>query len=61
VADHDRMTLVPVSQREGFARVAAGAIAQNVYLCCAVAGLGSVRRAWIDRIARPSIARSACR
>ncbi len=49
VADHDRMTLVPVSQREGFAWVAAGAIAQNVYLYCAAAGLGSVLRAWIDR------------
>lgn len=49
VADHARMGLVPVSQREGFAYVAAGAIAQNVYLYCAAAGLGSVLRAWIDR------------
>jgi nitroreductase len=29
--------------------VAAGAIAQNIYLYCASAGLASVIRAWIDR------------
>jgi nitroreductase len=55
VADHGRMKMVPVSQREAFSNVAAGAIAQNVYLFAASAGLASVLRAWIDRDA---IARS---
>lgn len=49
VADHGRMGLVPVAQRESYASVAAGAIAQNVYLYCASAGLATVIRAWIDR------------
>lgn len=49
VADHARMALVPVSQREAFAHVAVGAVAQNVYLYCAAAGLATVLRAWIDR------------
>lgn len=51
VADHARMKLVPVGQRERFASVAAGAIAQNVYLFAASAGLSTVLRAWIDRAA----------
>ena len=51
VADHARMGLVPVAQRESYASVAAGAIAQNVYLYCASAGLATVIRAWIDRSA----------
>ena len=55
VADHGRMKRVPASQRASFASVAAGAIAQNVYLFAASAGLGTVLRAWIDREA---IARS---
>lgn len=49
VADHRRMKAVPVAQRQSFASVAAGAIAQNVYLFAASTGLGSVLRAWIDR------------
>ena len=49
VADHARMALVPVAQRESFASVAAGAISQNVYLFAASAGLATVIRAWIDR------------
>lgn len=49
VADHRRMTLVPVARRESFASAAAGAIAQNVYLFCAGNGLATVIRAWIDR------------
>ncbi|MCZ7560878.1 MAG: SagB/ThcOx family dehydrogenase [Burkholderiaceae bacterium] len=49
VADHRRMTMVPVGQRESFASVAAGAIAQNVYLFAAGNGLSTVIRAWIDR------------
>jgi SagB-type dehydrogenase family enzyme len=49
VADHARMKLVPAAQRESYASVAAGAMAQNVYLYCASAGLATVIRAWIDR------------
>jgi SagB-type dehydrogenase family enzyme len=49
VADHARMRLVPATQRSSFAAVAAGAAAQNVYLCCAAHGLATVLRAWIDR------------
>jgi nitroreductase len=49
VADHARMRLVPVAQRESCATVAAGAIAQNVYLFAAGNGLATVIRAWIDR------------
>lgn len=49
VADHSRLGRVPAAQRSVFAAVAAGAIAQNVYLYCASAGLSTVLRAWIDR------------
>ncbi|UTD29788.1 SagB/ThcOx family dehydrogenase [Bradyrhizobium sp. WD16] len=49
VADHSRMRLVPVQNRDSFAAVAAGAIAQNVYLFAAANGLATVIRAWIDR------------
>lgn len=49
VADYSRMKLVPAAQRESYASVAAGAMAQNTYLYCASAGLASVIRAWIDR------------
>ena len=49
VTDHARMKLVPAAQRESYASVAAGAMAQNVYLFCASAGLATVIRAWIDR------------
>jgi len=51
VADHSRMKMVPVAQRESYASAAAGAIAQNVYLFAASAGLATVIRAWIDRAA----------
>ena len=51
VADHARMRLVPAGQRESYASAAAGAIAQNVYLYAASAGLATVIRAWIDRAA----------
>jgi hypothetical protein len=51
VANHARMGLVPVTQREAYAHVAAGAIAQNVYLFAAGNGLVTVIRAWIDRAA----------
>jgi SagB-type dehydrogenase family enzyme len=49
VADHSRMNRVPVGQRTSYASVAAGAIAQNVYLFSAGNGLATVIRAWIDR------------
>jgi SagB-type dehydrogenase family enzyme len=49
VADHSRMHLVPAGMREAYAYAAAGAMAQNVYLYCASAGLATVIRAWFDR------------
>jgi len=49
VADHSRMKLVPVSQRECYASVATGAISENIYLFAASFGLATVIRAWIDR------------
>lgn len=49
VAHHGRMGMVPAAQRDAYAWVAAGAMAQNVYLYCAGAGLATVLRAWIDR------------
>ncbi len=51
VADHARMKLVPASKREAYASVAAGAMAQNIALYCASAGLVGVVRAWFDRTA----------
>ena len=51
VADHARMGMVPVERRESYASVAAGAIAQNVYLFSASSGLSTVIRAWLDRSA----------
>ena len=51
VADHSRMKLVPAALRESYASASAGAMAQNVYLYCASAGLATVIRAWIDRSA----------
>ncbi|MBE0547218.1 MAG: SagB/ThcOx family dehydrogenase [Rubrivivax sp.] len=51
VGDHTRMKLVPAAQREAYAFTAAGAMAQNVYLYCASAGLATVVRAWFDRSA----------
>ncbi|MDO9527071.1 MAG: SagB/ThcOx family dehydrogenase [Gemmobacter sp.] len=49
VADHRKMTLVPVAQRSVYAAVAAGAISQNIYLFAASNDLATVLRAWIDR------------
>jgi len=49
VADHARMRMIPAAQRTSYASVAAGAIAQNVYLYAAAHGLATVIRAWIDR------------
>lgn len=49
IANHDKLKMVPAAQRSAYAHVAAGAIAQNVYLWAASAGLATVIRAWIDR------------
>ena len=51
VGDDSRVKLIPVASRESYASAAAGAIAQNVYLYSASAGLVTVIRAWIDRSA----------
>ena len=51
VANHTRMGMVPVAQREMYASAAAGAISQNVYLFAASNNLSTVIRAWIDRAA----------
>ncbi len=51
VADFSRLGMVPATQRESYASVAAGAISQNVYLYAAANGLATVIRAWIDRSA----------
>jgi SagB-type dehydrogenase family enzyme len=49
VADHSHMRMTPTEQRCTYSAVAVGAIAQNVYLYCASAGLATVVRAWLDR------------
>jgi SagB-type dehydrogenase family enzyme len=49
VADYARMKGVPAAKREAYACASAGAMAQNVYLYCASAGLATVIRAWLDR------------
>jgi SagB-type dehydrogenase family enzyme len=51
VADHSRLSMVPVENRTLFAYAAAGAISQNVYLFAASNNLSTVIRAWIDRAA----------
>jgi nitroreductase len=43
-----RFLAMPAPQRERFSAVTAGAIAQNVSLYCASAGLASVIRGWIN-------------
>jgi SagB-type dehydrogenase family enzyme len=49
VADHTRMALVPAAQRVLYCAISAGAMAQNIALYCASAGLANVVRAWFDR------------
>lgn len=51
VADNAHMRTVPASTRASYAAASAGAIAQNVYLYCASAGLATVVRGWFDRTA----------
>jgi SagB-type dehydrogenase family enzyme len=49
VADHAHVEVVPAEHRLVFSAASAGAIAQNVYLYAASAGLATVVRAWFDR------------
>lgn len=49
VADLAHLERVATEQRLLFAAVSAGAIAQNIYLYAASAGLVTVVRAWLDR------------
>lgn len=49
VANYARMKMIAARDRENFAAVTVGAIAQNIYLFAASAGLSTVIRAWIDR------------
>jgi SagB-type dehydrogenase family enzyme len=51
VADHAHMGTSASEQSRIYSAVAAGAIAQNVYLYCASAGLAAVVRGWFDRSA----------
>ncbi len=51
VADHKHMATVPAAQRDVYSAASAGAIAQNVYLYCASAGLVTVLRGWLDHAA----------
>lgn len=48
VANHERMRLIPQPKRDVYAAACSGAIAQNVYLYCASAGLASVVRGLFD-------------
>lgn len=49
VADMAHTRKVPIREQEIYAAASAGAIAQNVYLFCASAGLATVVRGWCDR------------
>jgi SagB-type dehydrogenase family enzyme len=49
VADNAHMKAVTPSLRPVYSAASAGAIAQNVYLFCASAGLATVLRGWFDR------------
>jgi SagB-type dehydrogenase family enzyme len=49
VADDRSTQLIPAAQRQGFACITAGAMAQNVYLYAASMHLAAVIRAWFDR------------
>ena len=48
VVNYSRLLEIPKEQQAVFSGTAAGAIAQNVYLYCASAGLVTVVRAWLN-------------
>jgi SagB-type dehydrogenase family enzyme len=48
VVNYSRLLDIPKEQQAIFSAAAAGAIAQNVYLYCASAGLVTVVRAWLN-------------
>jgi SagB-type dehydrogenase family enzyme len=54
VADNAHMGPVSANLRTTYSAASAGAIAQNVYLYCAAAGLATVVRGWFDREALAS-------
>jgi hypothetical protein len=49
VADQAHLHNLPGEHRTAYSAACAGAIAQNVYLYCASAGLATVVRGWLDR------------
>lgn len=49
VINYSRLLDVPAPQKDIFAATSAGAMAQNVYLYCASAGLATVVRGWLNR------------
>lgn len=49
VVNYGRLMTMPAQQRDIFSATTAGAIAQNVYLYCASAGLATVVRGWLNR------------
>jgi SagB-type dehydrogenase family enzyme len=49
VADQAHLQNIPGEHRAAYSAACAGAIAQNVYLYCASAGLATVVRGWLDR------------
>jgi nitroreductase len=57
VADLSQVQAIPLSRRELYAAASAGAIAENVYLYAASAGLITVVRGWFDRFALASALR----
>jgi len=48
VVNYNRLLEMPKEQRTLFSATSAGAIAQNVYLYCASAGLATVVRGWLN-------------
>ncbi len=49
VADQAHMKMVSQAERDTYSAACVGAIAENVYLYCASAGLITVLRGWLDR------------
>ena len=57
VADHWHLSASPSEERFAHSAVVVGAIAENVYLYCASAGLATVVRGWFDRAALSTVLR----